>query len=160
RVRTPAEGPARRVSRRAECRLPGCVHRGWPDGRQDGSGDQSRSRRYRGVPRPRLCAQADGDVARARVPRRTGTAVRVVRSGTPGPSRPVRGHARRSRDRVTPGTRTGLAIATALGAGYLPKAPGTFGSAVGLLLWLALPHVLWVQLLAIVLVSVAGIWSG
>jgi len=61
---------------------------------------------------------------------------------------------------VTPGTRAGLAIATALGAGYLPKAPGTFGSAVGLLLWLALPHVLWVQLPAIVLVSVAGIWSG
>ena len=61
---------------------------------------------------------------------------------------------------MTPGTRAGLAIATALGAGYLPKAPGTFGSAVGLLLWLALPHVLWVQLLAIVLVTVAGIWSG
>jgi phosphatidylglycerophosphatase A len=61
---------------------------------------------------------------------------------------------------VTPGTRAGLALATAFGAGYLPKAPGTFGSAVGLLLWLVLPHVLWVQLLAIALVSVAGIWSA
>jgi len=57
-------------------------------------------------------------------------------------------------------TRTGLAIATALGAGYLPKAPGTFGSAVGLLLWIALPKLLWVQLLAVVIVAVAGSWSG
>jgi phosphatidylglycerophosphatase A len=57
-------------------------------------------------------------------------------------------------------TRAGLAIATALGAGYLPKAPGTFGSAVGLLLWLALPKLLWIQLLAVVIVAVAGSWSG
>jgi len=57
-------------------------------------------------------------------------------------------------------TRAGLAIATALGAGYAPKAPGTFGSAVGLLLWIALPKILWIQLLAIVLVAVAGSWSG
>ena len=57
-------------------------------------------------------------------------------------------------------TRVALAIATALGAGYLPIAPGTFGSAVGLLLWLALPHLLWVQVLAIVVVTVAGTWSA
>ena len=57
-------------------------------------------------------------------------------------------------------TRAGLAIATALGAGYAPKAPGTFGSAVGLLLWLALPPILWLQLLVIVVVSVVGAWSG
>ena len=57
-------------------------------------------------------------------------------------------------------TRVALAIATALGAGYLPIAPGTFGSAVGLLLWLALPHLLWVQVFAIVVVTVAGIWSA
>jgi len=31
-----------------------------------------------------------------------------------------------------------LAIATVLGIGYVPVAPGTFGSAVGLLLWMAL----------------------
>jgi len=61
---------------------------------------------------------------------------------------------------VTAGTLAALAIATALGAGYAPKAPRTAGSAVGLLLWLALPPVLWIQLLAIAVVSLAGIWSG
>ena len=57
-------------------------------------------------------------------------------------------------------TRAGLVIATACGAGYAPVAPGTVGSAVGLLLWLVLPGNLWLQLLAIVAVSVAGAWSG
>ena len=57
-------------------------------------------------------------------------------------------------------TRAGLAIATALGAGYLPRAPGTLGSAVGLLIWMALPNILWIQLLALVIVAVAGSWSG
>ncbi len=57
-------------------------------------------------------------------------------------------------------TRAGLAVATALGAGYAPKAPGTFGSAVGLLLWLMLPHVLWIQLAVILGVAVVGSWSG
>ena len=57
-------------------------------------------------------------------------------------------------------TRAGLVIATAIGAGYAPVAPGTFGSAVGLLLWLALPNIHWLQLLAILVVSVVGIWSG
>ena len=57
-------------------------------------------------------------------------------------------------------TRTALFIATALGAGYAPIAPGTFGSAVGVILWFILPNVLWVQLAAIVLVSVVGAWSG
>ena len=57
-------------------------------------------------------------------------------------------------------TRAGLAIATALGAGYAPLAPGTFGSAVGLLLWLALPDIHWAQVLAIVVTSVVGTWSG
>ena len=57
-------------------------------------------------------------------------------------------------------TRAGLAIATALGAGYAPKAPGTFGSAVGLLLWIALPKILWLQIVAIVVVSGVGAWSG
>ena len=57
-------------------------------------------------------------------------------------------------------TRAALIIATALGAGYAPQAPGTFGSAVGLVLWLVLPNVLWVQTFAIALVCVAGVWSG
>ena len=57
-------------------------------------------------------------------------------------------------------TRVGLIIATALGAGYAPVAPGTFGSAVGLLFWLALPDIHWAQALAIVATSVVGAWSG
>jgi phosphatidylglycerophosphatase A len=61
---------------------------------------------------------------------------------------------------VTLRTRAGLVIATALGAGYAPIAPGTFGSAVGLLLWFALPGINWVQLLAIAVTSVVGSWSG
>jgi phosphatidylglycerophosphatase A len=56
-------------------------------------------------------------------------------------------------------TRSGLAIATALGAGYAPKAPGTAGSAVGLLLWLAIPNTLWLQVVSIAVVSIAGIWA-
>jgi phosphatidylglycerophosphatase A len=61
---------------------------------------------------------------------------------------------------VTLRTRAGLAIATALGAGYSPFAPGTVGSAVGLALWFALPNILWIQVTAIVLASVAGSWAG
>jgi phosphatidylglycerophosphatase A len=61
---------------------------------------------------------------------------------------------------VTLRTRAGLSIATALGAGYAPIAPGTFGSAVGVVLWLVLPSVLWMQVAAIVIVSVIGAWSG
>jgi phosphatidylglycerophosphatase A len=61
---------------------------------------------------------------------------------------------------VTLRTRGGLAIATALGAGYAPKAPGTAGSAVGLLLWIALPHSLAMQLAAIAVITIAGVWSG
>jgi phosphatidylglycerophosphatase A len=53
-----------------------------------------------------------------------------------------------------------LVLATALGAGYAPIAPGTWGSAVGLLLWFALPSSVWIQALAIVAVAVAGVWSG
>jgi len=61
---------------------------------------------------------------------------------------------------VTLRTRAGLAIATALGSGYAPKAPGTVGSAVGLLLWIALPKIFWLQIAVIVIITVAGVWSG
>lgn len=57
-------------------------------------------------------------------------------------------------------TRAALLIATALGAGYAPLAPGTFGSAVGLILWFVLPNILWLQLTVIALVCVAGAWSA
>lgn len=53
-----------------------------------------------------------------------------------------------------------IALATALGAGYAPSAPGTFGSAVGLLLWWLLPASPVVQLVAIVAVFALGTWSG
>ena len=61
----------------------------------------------------------------------------------------------------TPVTRLpALAFATALGVGYAPFAPGTFGSAVGLVLWAALPSSALVQAAAIVALFVLGSWSG
>jgi phosphatidylglycerophosphatase A len=62
--------------------------------------------------------------------------------------------------RSSPVTALALAIATALGVGYAPIAPGTFGSAAGLLLWAALPASTIVQAAAIVMLFVAGSWSG
>lgn len=56
--------------------------------------------------------------------------------------------------------RIALALATALGAGYAPVAPGTFGSAAGLLLWWVLPHSVPAQFAAIVVVFALGVWSG
>jgi phosphatidylglycerophosphatase A len=53
-----------------------------------------------------------------------------------------------------------LALATALGTGYAPVAPGTFGSAVGLVLWWLLPESAGIQLFAIVAVFALGSWSG
>jgi phosphatidylglycerophosphatase A len=56
--------------------------------------------------------------------------------------------------------RLALAIATVFGVGYAPIAPGTFGSAAGLLLWWVLPASTPVQAAAIVVIFVAGSWSG
>jgi phosphatidylglycerophosphatase A len=56
--------------------------------------------------------------------------------------------------------RVALALATACGVGYVPLAPGTFGSAVGLVLWFALPRVGVVQAAVILALFVAGSWSG
>jgi len=53
-----------------------------------------------------------------------------------------------------------LALATALGTGYVPFAPGTFGSAAGLVLWWLLPASAPIQAAAIVIVFAAGAWSG
>jgi phosphatidylglycerophosphatase A len=53
-----------------------------------------------------------------------------------------------------------LALATVLGVGYIPFAPGTFGSAAGLIVWAVLPHTPLVQALAIVVVFAIGSWSG
>jgi len=54
----------------------------------------------------------------------------------------------------------GLALATVFGLGYAPIAPGTFGSAAGLLLWWLLPASAAVQAAAIVVMFVAGSWGG
>ncbi len=53
-----------------------------------------------------------------------------------------------------------LALATSLGVGYLPVAPGTFGSLAGLGLWALLPHDGPTQLVAIVVLFIAGSWSA
>ena len=53
-----------------------------------------------------------------------------------------------------------LALATVLGTGYAPVAPGTFGSAAGLIVWWLLPASPAVQLAAIVVVFALGSWSG
>jgi phosphatidylglycerophosphatase A len=53
-----------------------------------------------------------------------------------------------------------LAVATVGGVGYVPFAPGTFGSAAGLLLWWLLGPSLAVQAIAIVVIFAAGVWSG
>jgi phosphatidylglycerophosphatase A len=57
-------------------------------------------------------------------------------------------------------TGVALVVATVLGVGYAPVAPGTFGSAAGLLLWMALPASPYVQGIAIVALFIVGAWSG
>ena len=49
-----------------------------------------------------------------------------------------------------------LAVATALGVGYVPVAPGTFGSAVGLIVWAVLPASATVRAVAIGLLLIVG----
>jgi phosphatidylglycerophosphatase A len=56
--------------------------------------------------------------------------------------------------------RAALAVATALGVGYIPFAPGTFGSLAGLALWVMIPPSLPVQASTIAVLFVAGAWSG
>jgi phosphatidylglycerophosphatase A len=53
-----------------------------------------------------------------------------------------------------------LAIATVFGVGYAPFAPGTVGSAAGLVLWWILPATVAVQAVAIGALFVLGSWSG
>jgi phosphatidylglycerophosphatase A len=53
-----------------------------------------------------------------------------------------------------------LAAATALGVGYVPFAPGTFGSAAGLIVWAWTPPSALARGAAILIVFVLGAWSG
>jgi phosphatidylglycerophosphatase A len=57
-------------------------------------------------------------------------------------------------------TRLGLAVATAGGIGYAPFAPGTAGSAAGLLVWWLLPATTAAQGAAILVMFAVGSWSG
>jgi phosphatidylglycerophosphatase A len=57
-------------------------------------------------------------------------------------------------------SRVGLAVATVGGLGYVPVAPGTVGSAAGLLVWWLLPASAVVQGAAILALFVVGCWSG
>lgn len=52
-------------------------------------------------------------------------------------------------------------VATGLGSGYSPVAPGTAGSLVGLLLFLPLAgRAFWIQLAAVVAVTILGVLAG
>jgi phosphatidylglycerophosphatase A len=56
--------------------------------------------------------------------------------------------------------RLAIAVATVGGIGYVPFAPGTFGSAVGVILWWGLGPSQVVQAIAIAAIFAAGVWSG
>lgn len=56
--------------------------------------------------------------------------------------------------------RLGLLIATAGGVGYIPFAPGTFGSMAGVAIWAVLPASPLVQIIAIVGLFSLGSWGG
>jgi phosphatidylglycerophosphatase A len=56
--------------------------------------------------------------------------------------------------------RFALLVATAGGVGYVPFAPGTFGSMVGVAVWWIVPSSAPVQALVIVGLFVIGSWSG
>jgi phosphatidylglycerophosphatase A len=56
--------------------------------------------------------------------------------------------------------RLGLFVATFCGVGYAPVAPGTFGSAAGLVVWWLLPASPMIQAAAIAVVFAAGSWGG
>jgi phosphatidylglycerophosphatase A len=57
-------------------------------------------------------------------------------------------------------SRLALSIATCLGIGYIPFASGTFGSAAGLLVWMALPRSATIQLGTIAVLIAVGSWSA
>jgi phosphatidylglycerophosphatase A len=57
-------------------------------------------------------------------------------------------------------TSVAVALATVFGVGYIPIAPGTFGSLAGLLLWVLLPHSPIVQFVLIVVLFAAGSWCS
>jgi phosphatidylglycerophosphatase A len=63
-------------------------------------------------------------------------------------------------DPKNPSRPPALLVATVFGVGYAPVAPGTFGSAAGLVLWWILPTAALAHAIAIVALFVIGSWSG
>ena len=66
---------------------------------------------------------------------------------------------------VRPKPRLALAIATSLGLGYLPVAPGTWGSLAGILIYAAVGfffpgNPVWTALPVTVLLALAGVWAA
>ena len=57
-------------------------------------------------------------------------------------------------------TALALALATSLGVGYAPFAPGTFGSAAGLVLWALVPWTPAPSLVLTLVVFVVGVWAA
>ena len=62
--------------------------------------------------------------------------------------------------RIATTTTIALAVATVGGVGYVPFAPGTFGSAVGLLTWWLLGPSAVAQGIAIIGLFAVGVWSS
>src|SRR5207247_1712424 len=160
RARHSAEGSAHRVPDRAERRIPRCVHRRRPDAGQNGHGPQGRLRRIRSPARFWQRAASNAPLGAARDSGWPWLPHRAFQQRSPRPPRSSRTHARR------PGVNEGsrpvipLAIATVLGVGYVPYASGTFGSAVGLIVWAVLPASAAVHAVTIALIFAIGSWSG
>jgi phosphatidylglycerophosphatase A len=57
-------------------------------------------------------------------------------------------------------TTAALVLATCLGVGYVPVAPGTAGSLAGLILWAFLPHSIQTQSAVIVVLFAGGTWAS
>src|ERR1019366_5933730 len=164
-ARPAAEGAAPGVSVRAERRLPRGLHGRWPNARQDGGRHQGRHRRFRIAARSRTRASPHARLADPRYSGGPWLPHRGAQQRSPRSARPLRPNTRRSRIRLIDRNdchmvAIALALATVLGVGYVRFAPGTFGSAVGLLLWWALPASPAIQAGTIVGLFVLGSWSG
>src|SRR5439155_3650692 len=142
----------------AERRLSRGVHRRPTNARQDGGGHSCRADGRRTVGRSRSRVSADAAVGGARRARRARLPDRALRPESSRPSRSLRRDARRPRLSVI--ARVALAVATVGGIGYAPIAPGTFGSAAGVLVWWLLGPSVVVQSIGIVAIFAAGVWSG
>src|SRR5262249_50608263 len=146
--------PAHRVPARPERGVPRRLHGRGTNARQDGRRHSRRAGVAGCPPRRGTGVRARAAVGAARGARRPRLRVGPVQQRSPRTPRSSRRHARSALKPLA------LALATALGVGYIPIASGTFGSAVGLLLWAVLPDTALVQGVTIVLLFVVGSWAG